>query len=187
MGAARPEPGYVRQIRSLAEAAGVAMSGYRDHPLVLEAMTRAAIVVVPSRWNEPFGLTALEALACGAPLIVSSRGGLPEVVGEAAVYVDPESPEEIAATILALARDPARREALSVAGRERAWTFDTKVAAARLAELRSRSLGLTGGGTCPPVGVGRSPTVTSPLRPVRTNGQSEVTSPLRPRGRRGSG
>ena len=54
-------------------------------------MTRAAIVIVPSRWNEPFGLTALEALACGAPLIVSPRGGLPEVAGEAAVYANPDA------------------------------------------------------------------------------------------------
>ncbi len=136
MGANVRETAYVRQIRLQAEAAGVAMSGYRDHSGVLEAMTRAAIVIVPSRWNEPFGLTALEANACGAPLIVSPRGGLPEVAGDAAVYANPDRPEDIAAAILALAADPARREALSVAGRERARQFDTKVAAARLAALR---------------------------------------------------
>jgi glycosyltransferase involved in cell wall biosynthesis len=136
MGANVRETAYVRQIRVQAEAAGVAMSGYRDHSGVLEAMTRAAIVIVPSRWNEPFGLTALEANACGAPLIVSPRGGLPEVAGDAAVYANPDRPEDIAAAILALAADPARREALSVAGRERARQFDTKVAAARLAALR---------------------------------------------------
>ena len=116
------------------------MIGYRDHPLVLEAMTRAAIVVVPSRWNEPFGLTALEAIACGAPLIVSPRGGLPEVAGAAAIYAEPDAPGEIAAAILALAADPARRAALSAAGRERARRFDTPVAAARLAALRRAAL-----------------------------------------------
>jgi glycosyltransferase involved in cell wall biosynthesis len=112
------------------------MTGYRDHPLVLEAMTRAAIVIVPSRWNEPFGLTALEAIACGAPLIVSPRGGLPEVAGDAAVYADPDQPGGIAAAILALAASPERRAALSASGRERARQFDTPVAAARLAALR---------------------------------------------------
>jgi UDP-glucose:(glucosyl)LPS alpha-1,2-glucosyltransferase len=145
MGANIRETGYVRQIRAQAEAARVAMLGYRDHPLVLEAMSRAAIVVVPSRWNEPFGLTALEALACGAPLVVSPRGGLPEVAGDAAVYANPDAPEEMAAAIVALALDPARREALSVAGRERARRFDTNVAAARLAALRC-SLSVLGGG-----------------------------------------
>jgi glycosyltransferase involved in cell wall biosynthesis len=134
------ETDYVRQIRAQAEAAGVGMTGYRDHPLVLEAMTRAGIVIVPSRWNEPFGLTALEAIACGAPLIVSPRGGLPEVAGDAAVYANPDDPAEIAAAILALAADPERREALSAAGRERARRFDTPVAAARLAALRREAL-----------------------------------------------
>ena len=71
MSATSRETDYVRQIRALAETAGVRMSGYRDHPLVLEAMIRAAIVIVPSRWNEPFGLTALEAIACGLPVITT--------------------------------------------------------------------------------------------------------------------
>jgi UDP-glucose:(glucosyl)LPS alpha-1,2-glucosyltransferase len=140
MSAASRETDYVRQIKIQAMEAGVGMIGYRDHPLVLEAMTSAAIVIVPSRWNEPFGLTALEALACGAPLIVSPRGGLPEVAGDAAIYANPDEPEEIAAAIIALATDPARRAALSAAGRERARRFDTPVAAARLATLRRAAL-----------------------------------------------
>jgi glycosyltransferase involved in cell wall biosynthesis len=140
MSATSRETDYVRSIRVQAAAAGVRMSGYHDHPEVLEALTRAAIVVVPSRWNEPFGLVALEAIACGAPLIVSPRGGLPEVAGDAAVYVDPDDPSAIAAAILALAGDPAWRAALSAAGRDRALVFDTPVAVARLAELRRAAL-----------------------------------------------
>jgi glycosyltransferase involved in cell wall biosynthesis len=140
MSATSRETDFVRQTKIQATEAGVEMIGYRDHPLVLEAMTRAAVVVVPSRWNEPFGLTALEALACGAPLIVSPRGGLPEVAGDAAVYANPDAPEEIAAAIVALATDPARRAILSAAGRERARRFDTPVASARLAALRHAAL-----------------------------------------------
>jgi glycosyltransferase involved in cell wall biosynthesis len=136
MSATSRETDFVRQIKVQAMEAGVAMTGYRDHPLVLEAMSRAAIAIVPSRWNEPFGLTALEALACGAPLIVSPRGGLREVAGDAAIYANPDAPEEIAAAIIALAADPARRAALSAAGREHARRFDTAVSAARLASLR---------------------------------------------------
>ena len=140
MSATSRETDFVRAVRAVATDAGIAMAGYRDHPLVLEAMTRAAIVVVPSRWNEPFGLTALEAIACGAPLIVSPRGGLPEVAGEAAVYVNPDDPGDMAAAMVALARDPARRAALSAAGRARALGFDTTLAAARLAGLRRAAL-----------------------------------------------
>ncbi len=131
-----PDTGFVRTIRAAAATAGVRMSGYRDHPEVLAAMARAAIVVVPSRWPEPFGLVALEALASGAALICSDRGGLPEVAGDAALYADPDHPEAIAAAIRSLAADPARRAALAEAGRQRARQFDVAAIAAQLAALR---------------------------------------------------
>jgi UDP-glucose:(glucosyl)LPS alpha-1,2-glucosyltransferase len=60
-----PDTDFVRTIRAAVKGTDVRMIGYRDHPLVLEAMARAAIVVVPSRWAEPCGLTALEAMASG--------------------------------------------------------------------------------------------------------------------------
>ncbi len=99
-------------------------------------MARAAIVVVPSRWPEPFGLVALEALASGAALICSPRGGLPEVAGDAALYANPDNPAEIAAAIRTLCGDEARRSAMMDAGRQRAGQFDVPVIAAQLAELR---------------------------------------------------
>jgi UDP-glucose:(glucosyl)LPS alpha-1,2-glucosyltransferase len=135
-----PDTDFVRAVRAAAEAAGVVMAGYRDHPLVLEAMARAAIVVVPSRWPEPFGLTALEALASGAALVSSPRGGLREVSGDVALYIDPDDPDSIADAILGLARDPARRSALGASGRERARQFDVPAAAAQLAVLRRGAL-----------------------------------------------
>jgi glycosyltransferase involved in cell wall biosynthesis len=55
--------------------------------------------------SEGFGLTALEALACGAPCVVSNRGALPEVVGEAALLVDPE-PSAIAAGLETVLAEP---------------------------------------------------------------------------------
>jgi UDP-glucose:(glucosyl)LPS alpha-1,2-glucosyltransferase len=131
-----PDTGFVQMIRAAAEAANVRMLGYRDHPEVLAAMARAAIVVVPSRWPEPFGLVALEALASGAALICSPRGGLPEVAGQAALYANPDEPAEIAAAIRLLAGDDARRAALADAGRQRARQFDAPIIAGELAALR---------------------------------------------------
>jgi len=139
-----PDTAFVRSVRAGAEAAGVRMLGYRDHPEVLAALTRAAIAVVPSRWQEPFGLTALEAMASGAALIASPRGGLPEVAGDAALYADPDDPAAIAAAIVALATDQPRREALAAAGRERAKRFDLAPTLRHLAALRTALL--AGGG-----------------------------------------
>ncbi len=135
-----PDTDFIRSLRETARVGGVALLGYRDHPEVLAAMARAAIVVVPSRWQEPFGLTALEALACGAPLICSRRGGLPEIGGEAAVYADPDDPLALADAIRNLALDPGRRQVMENSGPLRARQFDVTLAASRLAALRREVL-----------------------------------------------
>ena len=136
-GADSPETTWLAALRPRAAAAGVAMRGYQPHGAVLRAMAGAAMVVVPSRWAEPFGMTALEAMAAGAALIASDRGGLREVIGDAAVVIDPEDEAAIAAAMVALARDPARRAGLAALGLARARRFDIGVARARLAQLRS--------------------------------------------------
>ena len=135
-----PETPYLRALRPRAAAAGVAMLGYRPHAEVLDAMSRAAIVAVPSRWQEPFGLTAVEAMACGAALLCSNRGGLAEVTGEAAVPVDPDDPAQFAAAIVALAQDDARRAALAAAGRERARVFDLPAVGPALDRFRAEAI-----------------------------------------------
>lgn len=139
-----PDTPFVRRVRMAALAAGVRMLGYRDHPEVLAALSRASIAVVPSRWEEPFGLAALEAMACGAALVCSGRGGLPEVAGEAAMYVDPDDPAGFAEALVRLASDPERRETLAEAGRVRARRFGLPGAAHQLAALRAELIG--GGG-----------------------------------------
>jgi glycosyltransferase involved in cell wall biosynthesis len=131
-----PDTRFVQTVRTAAKAAGVGMLGYRDHPQVLEAMARAAIVVVPSRWAEPFGLVALEAMASGAALVCSPRGGLPEVAGDAALYANPDHPHQVGAAIRSLAEDADRRTALAAAGRQRAQQFAVRRIAGQLAELR---------------------------------------------------
>jgi glycosyltransferase involved in cell wall biosynthesis len=140
-----PDTAFSRRVSAEARAAGVRMLGYCDRVAVLRAMARAAIVVVPSRWQEPFGLVALEALASGAALVCADRGGLPEVAGDAAIYIDPSDPAALSAAILALAEDPARRAALGQAGLQRARLFHAPLIAARLAALRRQVLASAGG------------------------------------------
>ncbi len=135
-----PDTAFLRVLRLHAAAAGVVMTGWQPHPVVLDAMARAAIVVVPSRWPEPFGMTALEAAASGAALAVSGRGGLSEVVGDAALRIDPDDPAAMSEALVALARDPARLAALGRAARARAALFDIGPDMARLDALRSEIL-----------------------------------------------
>jgi glycosyltransferase involved in cell wall biosynthesis len=136
-GPGSPETAYVAEMRCQAAAAGVVFEGPKPHEAVLAAMARAAMVVVPSRWAEPFGLTAVEALASGAALITTGAGGLREVAGEAAVYVPVDDVAALAAAMTRLAGDEPARAALAAAGLERARLFDTAVIGARLAALRA--------------------------------------------------
>lgn len=107
------------------------------HAEVMQAYASAAITVVPSRWHEPFGRTALEALACGSAVIASRSGGLPEIVGEAGLLLDAVTPNAIADAILALACDPVRRDVLGQAGEARvAACFEIGLLARRLDRWR---------------------------------------------------
>ncbi len=146
IGARRLRPGnpgdaYACALQRAAETAGLLVAGHQPHDQVLAAMARAAIVVVPSRWPEPFGLTALEAMASGAGLICSARGNLPCLVHDAAVLADPDDHVALADAITRLARDEPCRTALGQAGLQRARAFDIKQGAAALDRLRLEILG----------------------------------------------
>lgn len=83
---------------------------------------QALAVVIPSR-NEGFGLPALEAMACGCPVVAARAGALPEVCGDAAALLDPDDPPAWTEALLALVEEPARREAMVAAGMARAHLF----------------------------------------------------------------
>lgn len=131
---------FVREVTIAAERAGIAMLGFLPNDRTLARMAQCGIAAVPSRWHDPFPRVAQEAMACGAALITTERGGLPESAGDAALYVDPEDPAALAAAIERLARDPALRAELSARGQARMRHYGMAETQSRWSALRRRLL-----------------------------------------------
>ena len=95
---------------------------YEDVPYYLHL---ADIAVLPSMWDEPFGLTIAEALAAGLPLITTRSGGIPEICEGVAIIVDREQiVDNLANAILDLYHHPEKRALMAKASVERAQQFD---------------------------------------------------------------
>ena len=92
---------------------------------------QARLFVLPS-WDEGFGIPAVEAMAAGVPVAVSRRGALPEVCGDAAVYLDPADPKAMADVIGGLLGDRARLNDLAHRGPARARRYSWTNSARRL-------------------------------------------------------
>ncbi len=87
-----------KQVKSLGLENQVTFTGFVDESDVPVLMSMSSAFVMPS-FYEGFGIPVLEAMACGTPVVISDIASLPEVGGEAAIYVDPHDPSSIAAGI----------------------------------------------------------------------------------------
>jgi glycosyltransferase involved in cell wall biosynthesis len=120
------DPTYER-LRALALDRGVAgrvrFLGGVARDRVPELM-RSADVVACVPWYEPFGMTALEAMACGVPVLATGVGGLVDTVvdGGTGVHVPPRRPDLVAAALRELLTQPDLRDAMGRAAAERAFT-----------------------------------------------------------------
>lgn len=107
-----------------ATATGAGVAGVRNpSPERLAELYAGALALVHPSLYEGFGLTALEAMSAGAPVIAADPPGLRETCGDGALYVDPTSPSSFAAAMTQLARDEAARDELAERGRRRAAEF----------------------------------------------------------------
>lgn len=117
---------YERELRELADRSGadIRFEPFVDRTALPDLLRTFDVLVVPSRWAEPSGLTAGEGMATGLPVIASRIGGLPDVVGEAGILVPPDDPGALAAALSALADDPAERTRRGRMSRQHALEHD---------------------------------------------------------------
>ena len=109
---------------------------------IVELYAQAEVAVVPSLY-EGFSLPAIEAMACGVPLVATTGGALPEVTGQSgttALLVPPNDPGALAQAILTVLGDPGLRRRLGTAGRERTserftWQVTARATAEQYFEL----------------------------------------------------
>lgn len=104
----------------------------------LVALYAAAVAFAYPSLAEGFGLPVLEAMACGTPVVTSSRSALPEVAGDAAVLVDPEDVGAIAAALARLVADGDLRADLSARGLRRASSYSWEASARQVLALWDR-------------------------------------------------
>ena len=100
----------------------VIVPGYVSDPDLESLYRKAGLFVLPSLF-EGFGIPLLEAMALGCPVAASNRTSIPEVVGNAGVLFNPDTPEQIAEAIFSVLSDKALRDRLIAEGYQRARLF----------------------------------------------------------------
>ncbi|MBZ5604060.1 MAG: glycosyltransferase family 4 protein [Acidobacteriia bacterium] len=110
--------------------ASIDVLGYISTAQLRDLYRRARIFAFPSL-DEGFGMPVLEAMAHGIPVVTSNCSALPEVAGDAALLVDPQDTESIAAALVSLAGNESQRDDFSRRGLERARMFSWKSAVDR--------------------------------------------------------
>jgi glycosyltransferase involved in cell wall biosynthesis len=98
----------------------------------------ATVFAYPSRY-EGFGLPPLEAMLAGVPVLTTTAGALPEVVGDAALLVPPLDHDALVAGLIEILRDDTRRASLIAAGTARAAQYDWARTADGLVDLYRRA------------------------------------------------
>ena len=118
-------PGFDKQLESMPSVRWLK----EIEPNVLPSLYAGALGLVFPSLYEGFGFPPLEAMACGTPVICSTSASLPEVVGDAALLIDPRSLDSLLDAMITLQQDSALRDDLRSRGLKRAEQFSWKTLA----------------------------------------------------------
>ncbi|MCK0438499.1 glycosyltransferase family 4 protein [Gordonia alkaliphila] len=144
-----PEGPSARLIEQLSIGDKVSVVSGIDDDELAALLASAEIACVPSLY-EGFSLPAVEAMSCGTPLVATRAGAIPEVVGDAAVLVDPRDAEGLAAALRELLDDPDRAAEFGTAGRTRVTeNYSWAAVAAATAERYRAAIAATRGARLP--------------------------------------
>jgi glycosyltransferase involved in cell wall biosynthesis len=124
------ESPYMKQLKAEAEEVKekVIFTGFVDYRQMPSYLKTASVAVVPSLWEEPFGLTVLEAMAAGVPLVATRCGGIPEVCADTAMLIDRTDVSHHLADAIRFIHDhPQEAVQMGQRAQERSWTFDKEI------------------------------------------------------------
>ncbi len=132
------DPSHLPELRSLAAGRAVAFTGATGDPA--RALASADAVLFPVRWEEPWGLVPLEAMAVGRPVVATGTGGSAEYLrdGENCLLVPPGDPAALRAAVERLRGDRALRGHLVAGGRKTAARFTEAAWVARVVARAER-------------------------------------------------
>jgi glycosyltransferase involved in cell wall biosynthesis len=124
----------------------VVVRGDLAHPQIMAAFAAASVVAVPSRWPEPHGLVAVEAMASGAAVVASRVGGLAEIVehGVTGCLVEPGDVEALSGALDNLLADPGLRRRMGAAGAARIGRYQAAAVMPRVIEAYTEARALLG-------------------------------------------
>ena len=114
------------------------------HNEIMAALAAATVAAAPSRWQEPFGLVAIEAMAAGTPVVVTRVGALPEIVAHqrTGLVVEPGNPDALAAALDRIVGDPDVQRSYGRAGAERALKYTASATVPRVLSTYAQALAL---------------------------------------------
>jgi glycosyltransferase involved in cell wall biosynthesis len=128
---------FTESVRGARHGDRIARLGYVDDPARADLLAGARVLAYPSL-DEGFGHPPLEAMRAGVPVVAARAGALPEILGDAALLVDPSSPAELADALRAAVSDDTTRAQLVIAGHERVAHFTWARATDELVALYRR-------------------------------------------------
>lgn len=112
IGSGPAEVGLRGQVEEAGLSAQIRFLGTRTGPELVNELNRHRIIVIPSRWGEPFGLVALEGIACGLVPVGAKGGGLPDAIGPCGVLFSSGDERDLAEKLNELLQQPAKQAAL---------------------------------------------------------------------------